>query len=127
MKKLLLAILLFLTPFAFAATKENPAEFTVKVHVVSSASHFYVFEGSRLRYYQTLETVIDSQPVELTSDGYDFDGVLKPGDYPGALVAGIQATDPNTYDVYRQYDLRLPDGSARRYRVTRLGPAVGTR
>jgi hypothetical protein len=32
------------------------------------------------------------------------------------------AQKPNAYDIYRGYDLLLPDGTTRTYTVTGLGP-----
>ncbi len=118
MKKLALVLLLFLSASAFAAThKPNPADFTVKVHVISSSS------PRALANYQVLETTVDDQPVELT--GFS-QGVLALGDYPARLSKTVRppSSHPNTYDIYRGYDLLMPDGTTRTYTVTGLGPVV---
>jgi hypothetical protein len=121
MKKLALALLLLQTGLLLAATdKPNPADFTVKVHVVSSGwQSIYGSNG----YFQILETVIDNQPVEL---GYveTSAGILALGDYPARISPSIHGPkNRNSYDIYRGYDLLMPDGTARTYTVVRLGPA----
>ncbi len=121
MRKLAVALLLLLPSTAFAAsTKPNPADFTLKVHVISSAALRGWSYGS-VDNYQVLETVINNQPVQL--QGYSL-GVLAPGDYPARISTKVHGPrNPNTYDIYRGYDLLMPDGTARTYTVTRLGPA----
>ena len=118
MKKLALALLLLLSTTAFAAAdKPNSADFTAKVHVISSA---FVQTGDNL-YGQVLETTIDGQPVQLRGISA---GVLALGDYPARISPKIHGPkNPNTYDIYRGYDLLMPDGTTRTYTVTGLGPA----
>lgn len=118
MKTLALALLLLLPSAAFAApTKPNPADFTLKVHVISSASRQQWADG----LWQVLETVINKQPVELQENSQ---GVLELGDYPARISTKVHGLrNPNTYDIYRGYDLLMPDGTTRTYAVTRLGPA----
>lgn len=118
MKKFALALLLILSAAAFAATdKADPADFTVKVHVISSA---FVQTSDNL-YGQVLETTIDGQPVQLRGISA---GVLALGDYPARISPKVHGPhNPNTYDIYRGYDLLMPDGTTRTYTVTRLGPA----
>lgn len=121
MKKLALVLLLLLPATAFAAhPKPNPADFTLKVHVISSAALRGWSYGS-VDNYQVLEAVIDNQPVQL--QGYSL-GVLALGDYPARISTKVHGPrNPNTYDIYRGYDLLMPDGTSRTYTVTRLGPA----
>ena len=121
MKKIVLMFLLLQTSLALgAADKPNPADFTVKVHVTSSGS-YEICGGGSCTSFQVLETVIDNQPIELQSGA---GGVLKLGDYPARLLASWrEPKHPNSYDIYRGYDLLLPDGTKRTYTVTRLGPA----
>ena len=122
MKTLALALLTLLPPAAFAAPiKQNPANFPLKVHVISSAARQQWAYGL-LSPYQVLEAVIDKQPVELRGISR---GVLAPQDYPARLSRRVHAPNskPNTYDIYRGYDLLMPDGTSRTYTVTRLGPA----
>jgi hypothetical protein len=121
MKRFALAFCLLPTLSLFAASdKANPADFTVKVHVVSSYVHRYEFSGIA-NYDQVLETTIDNQPVELTGGSR---GVLALGDYPARISEKVHGPkNPNSYDVYRGYDLLMPDGSTRLYTVTGLGPS----
>jgi hypothetical protein len=138
MKKLALVFLLLQPAFLLAAPdKPNPADFTVKVHVVSSGSQIYGDISSCIAY-QLLETVIDNQPVELQGGGQQVTlrfpvalsghgenrGILALGDYPARISLKVHGPkNPNTYDIYKSYDLLMPDGSTRTYTVTRLGPA----
>jgi hypothetical protein len=120
MKKLALAILLLLPATIFAAAdKPNRADFPLTVHVVSSA---WQIGYSNTPSYQVLETVIGDQSVELQQGGTS--GVLALGDYPARISPKIHGPkNPNTYDIYRGYDLLMPDGTTRTYTVTGLGPA----
>jgi len=124
MKKLAAALMLLL-PVALmaAAAKPNPGDFTLTVHVISSGSGAGTSVMGRYTT-QVLETTIDSQPVQLTC--YNIGGVLALGDYKARLSTAVQAPKKftNAYDIYRGYDLLLPDGTARTYAVTRLGPAA---
>jgi hypothetical protein len=120
MKKLALALLLLFTPAAFAAEKPNPADFTITIHVTTSASR-YQYDGNLTDFLQILETTIDNQPVELTGNSM---GVLALGDYKARIATSVHGPrNPNTYDIYKGYDLLMPDGTSRTYSVTRIGPA----
>ena len=120
MKKLALALLLLFTPAAFAAEKPNPADFTITIHVITSASRFQ-YDGTLTEILQILQTTIDNQPVELTGNSM---GVLALGDYKARIATSVHGPrNPNTYDIYKGYDLLMPDGTVRTYTVTRLGPA----
>jgi hypothetical protein len=72
-----------------------------------------------------LETVIDNQPVELKCWVSGNPSVLTLGDYSARLSSAVHgpSKNPNSYDIYRGYDLLLPDGAARTCTVSRLGPA----
>ena len=120
MKKIALLFLMLQTSLALAASdKPNPADFTVKVHVISSGTLWF---GASTAYVQVLETVIDNQAVELRAT--NSDGLLALGDYPARLLAvWQQPKHPNSYDIYRACDLLMPDGTKRTYVVTRIGPA----
>jgi hypothetical protein len=121
MKSLALALLLIAPATAFAATKPNPADFTVTIHVTSSASEFR-YDGTLVEFLQILETTIDGQPFQLTGNSA---GVLALGDYKARISTTVHGPhNPNSYDIYKGYDLLMPDGTARTYSVTRLGPAV---
>ncbi len=120
MKKLALALLLLLSATAFAATdKPNPADFPIKVHVITSSSRYQYNENLTVPQ-QILETTVDGQPTEITAISM---GVLALGDYPARISTKVHGPhNPNTYDIYRAYDLLMPDGTTRTYTVTRLGP-----
>jgi hypothetical protein len=119
MKRIALIFLLLQTTLALrAADKPNSADFNVKVHVMSSGAQWV---GTSTAYVQVLETMIDNQAVELRAA--NSDGLLALGDYPARLLAGWhQPKHPNNYDIYRAYDLLMPDGAKRTFVVTRLGP-----
>jgi hypothetical protein len=121
MRKLVLAVLLLAPLAAVAADKPNPADFTLTVHVISSASAIF---GSGTDAYatQVLETSIDGQPVQLR--GYSG-GVLPLGDYKARVAPRFPTPHkPNSFDIYKGYDLLMPDETARTYGISRLGPAV---
>jgi hypothetical protein len=123
MKKLGFAFALLSTTLLWAAPdKPNPADFPVKVHVVSSGTNVICGSSPVCSFLQVLETVIDGQPVQLEGSG---EGVLALDDYPARISPAIHSRSkhPNSYDIYRGYDLLLPDGTTRTYTVTRLGPA----
>jgi hypothetical protein len=127
MKKFALIFLMLQTGFLLAGTdkpkdKPKPADFTIKVHVTSSGTYEFCPTGPGLcAAWQMLETVIDNQPVELRGVS---GGLLALGDYPARISLSIHGPkNPNSYDIYRGYDLLMPDGTARTYTVVRLGPA----
>jgi len=122
MKKFALALLLLQTAVVFAATdKPNPADFSVTVHVVSSAS-LLGGAGTNTFDYQVIEVVIGNETLQLRSGS---EGVLALGDYQARVSTSVHGPKyPNTYDVYRGYDFLMPDGKVRTYTVTRLGPAI---
>jgi hypothetical protein len=114
-----LAVVALLSPIvALASDQANPAEFPITIHVVSSWSR--VANGNDYSG-QFLETTIDNHPVELNCDSL---GVLALGDYHARLSTKIHAPskNPNSYDLYRGYDLLMPDGIVRTCQVTGLGP-----
>jgi len=120
MKNFALALIL-LQPAALSATvdKPDPADFPIKIHVISSASGTSG-TGASAFYAQILNVTIDGQPAELTGTSL---GVLALGDYPARISPKVHGPhNPNTYDIYRGYDLLMPDGTTRTYTVTRLGP-----
>lgn len=123
MKRLGLVFVLLTTTALLASTdKPNPADFPVKVNVVSSGSNEICPGSSVCSTFQVLETVIDGQPAELQAWS---GGLLALGDYPARISAAIHSRSkhPNSYDIYRGYDLLMPDRTTRTYTVTRLGPA----
>ncbi len=121
MKRLTLATLLLIPAMALAADKPNPADFTIPVHVTSSASGSS-FNGASSYSFQILEVVIDGKPLQLISYS---DGLLSLGDYKAREATKIyKPHHPTSFDIYKGYDLLMPDGTARTYTVSRLGPAL---
>lgn len=110
---LILVAALMATTTVFAQQPPAPAGFPVTVHVVYSRS--LLTEG-----VQQIETEIDGQPVELQALSQ---GVLALGDYPARISTKVRAPshDPNSYDIYKGYDLLLPDGKTRTYTVIGMG------
>ena len=109
-----------------ANSTPNPDDFKLKVHITSSAV-VRDFGDSNVVWYQVLEATIDSEPVQLQDGGArQNEGVLALGDYSGRVSPNAKAPrgHSNTYDVYRSYDLLLPDGTTRSYGLTRLGPPM---
>ena len=123
MKKLALIFLMLQTVFLAAADKANPADFGVKVHVISSSLRH---DRTGFTPSQVLEVTIDGQPIQLTSFLLSANAVLAIGDYPARLSTNKAYANqhPNGYDIIRAYDLLFPDGHTRTFTVTRLGPAV---
>ena len=117
----LTGILLLAAHFAFAADQPNPTDYPIKIHIVSSWSRPVADNINNGVSVQFLETVIDNQPVELSCVS---EGVLTLGDYPARVSTKVHspARHPNNYDIYRGYDLLMPDQEIRTCRVTGLGP-----
>ena len=121
MKNTLFALLLLLPGVPmFGATKPNPADFTLKVHVVSVGQELF-YNGTYV-IYQRLEVVLDNQQLQLQSGPNAF-GLLPLGDYPAQIDPRVSAPKYDSVDVFRGYVLLMPDGSTRRYTLTRIGPA----
>jgi hypothetical protein len=102
-----LALILFLgSSLAWAAP--NPAEYTVKIHVVSSQDDTAYWGGTPM-LYQTLQVVIDGKKYTLRGNPIRFAhtvGVLSPGDYNAKLVTDKRK---GTYAYDREYELLFPD------------------
>lgn len=124
MKTLALTMLLLTPATLFAASnKPNPADYTVTVHVVSSQ---YVLSGIGSYGYQQIDAIIDGQQVTLAD--FAKRGVLLPNDYKAKAITspgGFIPKDQNGFDIFRVYDLLMPDGSSREYDVVGLGPTQG--
>jgi len=129
MKKLLVALVALLslscTALAEKPKPPNPADFTVTVHVVFS--HFIPTRDTTAGY-QELDTIIDGQQVELRC--YSAQGVLTLGDYKakridsGSWKGGFFPMSPTGFDIYRLYDLLMPDGMSREFEMVGLGPSA---
>jgi hypothetical protein len=123
MRSIALTVLLLAPSAIFAATKPDPADFTVTVHVISSEST-YVSCDVPVTYYQVLDAVVDGQQLRMQSGTTLSYGVLALGDYKARKSPSVRSPKWATAaDVFEAYDLLMPDGTARTYRVTRIGPA----
>ena len=110
MKKLAFVVLL-LSGCCFAASKPNPTDYTIQIHI----------NGSEVKHpatgcEQVLNVTIDGLHYGLTG-GCDRNAdyswlLLMPGDYKARLVDN--ATTPN-FRVMRSYELLFPDGSKRKF------------
>lgn len=123
MKKLVLLLLLVPSAVLFAEKQLNPVDFALKVHVISSATQI-VLEDKSTFFAQVLQTTVNGQAEELTVYSRNEQGLLALGDYHARVHSKPHSPRAaNAYDIYRSYDLLLPDGTTRTYDVTRLGPA----
>jgi hypothetical protein len=103
-----LTVLLLCSSFAWALPS-NP-EYTITVHV--SATRM-VLEGNNSARYQGLSVVIDGKKFELESiDATNT--LLLLGDYKARMVKDHHGGD---YDVWRIYELQLPDKKTREFVV----------
>ena len=111
---LLLSCLILPNVMRAQSSQATAAGFPITVHVVYSRS---------ANLNQQLDTEIGGQQVQLWGAS---GGVLAPGDYPARISSSVRAPsrDRTAYDIYRGYDLLMPDGKTRTYTVIGLGPAV---
>jgi len=105
-KKITLAILLFLSAHAWAGEIPNPAEYSINVHVSSSSIDLNV--GT-----QALDVVIDGKKYELRSV-LPMNRVLALGDYKAKLVQDQHKT---TYDSFQVYEFLFRDKKTRKFEV----------
>jgi len=118
MKKLPFALLFLQTSLLLAASdKPNPADFPIKIHIISSKSHTEGLYGSSYTT-QIVKTIIDGQQIELTAPG---DGVLALGDYPARVASSVHGPKNwSAYDIVKGYDFLMPDGKVRTYKITAI-------
>jgi hypothetical protein len=103
-----LAVLLFCSVLAWSLP--NP-EYNLDVHV--SASRM-VLEGHSIGHHQNLSVLIDGKKYELESiDATNT--LLMLGDYKARLVKDHHGS--GDYDVWRIYELQLPDKKTRQFLV----------
>ncbi len=135
MKKLAVALLLFLTTataFAFGAKRStNPADYPLTVHVVFS--HYQTDSDPSVGGYQLLDAVVDGQQIELRGTNL---GVLSPSDYKaqrvttyadlGDGVGGFIPKHANPSDNFIVYLFLMPDNSVREYYLVGLGPKAAS-
>jgi len=120
MKKLLIALLL-VAPASSWASKPNPADYTVAVHVQSSHlgwecdSHLgSSFCGPQLR----ITAVIEGKKLELRCKT-DSSDLLRIGDYKARRMAdGPAKSDPApAYQDHERYEFLFPDGKTSEFDV----------
>lgn len=104
-KKIALAVLL-LSVLVALGNAQNPADYTVKVHV--SGSHI-TFEGSQ---YQKLDVVIDGKKYELRSHAFTVK-LLALGDYKAKVVE----EEHKGNDSRMIYEFLMSDNRTRRFIV----------
>jgi hypothetical protein len=111
MRSFVLAVLFFTPSALFAATKPNPADYTLTVHVQCSFTH-----GLNERIVVDLE----GKQMELSAVAA-ASLPLALGDYKARL---LKDTSPDSYEVGRRYELLFPDGKIRAFYVTGVGTAL---
>lgn len=105
MRKITLAILLFLSAHAWATDNPNSAEYAVTIHV--SSSNLAV--GGR----QDLSVVIDEKKYELLCE-CATGTILALGDYKAKLFKDEHKT---AYDSIQVYEILFADKKTRRFEV----------
>ena len=112
------ALVLCLATTASASDKKaNPADFPLTIQVLTSG-----FVEKHPGSEAVLEVVINGKPFQLRTPG----SLFPLGNYParGPKRYPSNPKPGKGYDFSMSYDLLMPDGSVRRFEVTRLGPAV---
>jgi hypothetical protein len=111
MRSVALFVLLFAPSALFAATKPNPAEYKLTVHVQCSFGW---------KVNELLVATVGGKQLELTS----VEPAALPlalGDYPARLE---EKQSGKSYEVNQSYELLFPDGKVREYRVTGFGTGL---
>jgi hypothetical protein len=120
MKKTFMAIALMLmggVAYAAKPNVPNPADYTLHVQVICSFARLNAQAPT-----QRVGVTIDGVPYELTSNDMPFTAILAPGLYPGRLLAeGQKRAD---YDLYREYELYLPNQKTRTFYLSGAGPGT---
>lgn len=109
MKKIALAILLFLSAYAGAGAETYSATYAINVHV--SASRMAIHNGA---YFQELSVLIEGKKYELQSESATY-GILMLGDYKAKLLKDRRKTKP--YDSWQEYEFLFSDNNTRRFVV----------
>src|SRR5271155_4876770 len=104
MRKIAIAILLFLCAQAWAEENANPGDYTVKVHVGSST----LDHG-----FQFLTVVIGGKHYNLVSD-IAPNALLALGNYQAKLVKDEHKT---SYESHQVYEFLFPDKKTRKFDV----------
>jgi hypothetical protein len=103
-KKIMFALLLSLSAFAWAKENPKPTDYTIDVHVSKS------FIGTHGE--QTVNVIIDGKKYELSATGDQW--LLALGDYKARLANDEHA---GTYKSIRIYEFLFPDEKTRKFRV----------
>lgn len=120
MKRILALLLLSIATLAYA--KEDPAEFTVNIHVTGSSSgsdcHARMSGpqgggGETCKSTQTVKVTIDGKKYVLLAETIFSKGVLPVGDYKAKLLGKPNAKNP----LKQKYELLLEDGSTRKFKI----------
>jgi hypothetical protein len=104
-KKIAIAVLLFLSAHSWAADDPNPADYTVTIHV----SSVNIAIGGR----QDLSVLIDGKKYELLCE-CAAGTILALGDYKAKLVQDEHKT---TYDSIQVYEFLFADKKTRKFEV----------
>jgi hypothetical protein len=104
-KKIAIAVLLFLSALSWAGENPNPTDYTVTIHVSLSN----LSPGDR----QDLSVLIDGKKYELLCQCAPGT-LLALGDYKAKLVKDEHKT---TYDSSRVYELLFADKKTRKFEV----------
>jgi hypothetical protein len=103
-KKTILAVLLFLSAFAWSKDTPVPSNDTINVHVSKSCIGAH---GE-----QRLDVTIDGKKYELAATGNGW--LLALGDYKAKLVKDAHR---GTYDSFQIYEFLFPDQKTRKFNV----------
>jgi len=103
-KKVIIALLLSLSAFAWAKEDPKPTAYTINVHVSKS---FFGTHGE-----QKVNAIIDGKNYELVATGDRW--LLALGDYKAKVA---KDEHKGTYNSRRVYEFLFPDQKTRRFRV----------
>lgn len=118
MKKILLAVLL-LSSFCFAASKPNPADYPITVHIIGSSLSANGAAGLSIGgagCTQVLDVMVKKKHLQL-SGGCDETtegswSLLQPGDYKARLTTDEHSP---SFRLAQTYEFLFPDNSKRKY------------
>ena len=114
MKKVLTAILLSASAFAWAAEPvPNPADYTIDVHVQSSSVDTECTSNG-CAYEQRLTALVNGKSYELLSSPTAHPYLLKLGDYK-ARISKNMSDQP--YEYYTVYEILFTGGKTQTYAV----------
>jgi len=110
MRSVALAVLLFTPSAIFAATKPNPADYNLTVHVQCS---FTRGTGERL------VATVDGKQLELTT----FTAILPLalGDYKARVE---EKSGGKSFEINQTYELLFPNGQVRSFTVSGVGTGL---